>query len=69
MKKIAVLLLIYIISSLGASAKSAKPMQIKKASFAAGCTLYPVYRGKVLIGNDLVCVDKDGKTTVIKTRY
>ncbi|RYU96385.1 hypothetical protein [Emticicia agri] len=69
MKKIAVLFLISIISSSGAFAKSAKPTLTKKASFVAGCTSYPVYRGKVVIGDDLVCVDKDGKTTVIRTRY
>jgi hypothetical protein len=68
MKKFVLLLLISMISSFGVFAKSSKH-KVKKAVAFAGCTVYPITKGKVQIGDMMVCEDLKGRITVIKTYY
>ena len=68
MKKLVLLLLISMISSFGAFAKSPKH-KVKKAVVVGSCTSYPVMRGYTTIGNEMVCTDNAGRVTRYRTLY
>ena len=72
MKKFAVILLISMISSFatfasGASTKTSFKKVLIKKKVVGSCTTYPITRGRIQIGDEMVCTDNAGRVTRYRT--
>lgn len=69
MKKFAVILLILMISSFAseASTKTSFKKALGKRKVVGSYTTYPITRGRIQIGDEMVCTDNAGRVTRYRT--